>query len=150
MEKILKEKHNISNDILYNIYDYMKPTKLNENIQKEIKSTYVFNLLNNLKYEHENDIEEYENSGDNIEPYLPFSLEYLVDCCLDHSDFNYYIKQLENYKNDIDTAKYFISVIKLVQSWEMNNRFYDDPDYDDYYESSDVFGYNNYSGYCSY
>ncbi len=151
IESILMSRK-IPNSLILEIVEYIKPEKLDNNIQDEIKEIYVFNMLHNLYKEFQNDLETYNNqrltqtnTPSHIEPpYIPFMFEYLVDNNISYHLFTPYITMLENYKNrnnsNNDIIDYYIKSIRLVRSWTMNNTFYDDDDFyiNEYDDASDI------------
>lgn len=128
----------IPTDISCLIAEYIKPDKLDANIQNEIKSEFVYRLFKNQYDEFIGEVNEFnkkkEKFGEGIEePFTPFMFEYLIDC-MPHEDFNFYIECLKNHKEKTE-CEYFIKVIETVIGWEQRNLYYDDGDYRDYINS---------------
>ncbi len=127
---ISKEINNILPDeILYSIAEYIKPDKLDDKIQDEIKSEFVFRLFTQYYNNFLNIMNEMEkgkktNNNENFKYYiLNLPLE----------NYKFYIQQLKNYKNDKNEKKinYFIKVIEWVNGLNQQIEFYDDEYYDE-------------------
>ena len=125
----------LPDDILYSIIEYIKPEKLDNTLQDEIKSEFVFRLFTK-KYKH------YINNLDNVKKGIQikniYHFEYNI-MSLPSENYNFYIEQLKKHKNK-EKSNYFIKAIKWVVGINQTRDFYDDEFYnEEYYDYDDEY-----------
>ena len=127
----------IPNEITYLIVDYIRPDKLDINIQNEIKSEFVYRLFKQI-YNEFIEKENIMNENKNREfPLSPFIFEYLVDM-LPHEEYDNYIKCLKNHKNK-DECYFYIEAIKNVKKWDEEKSFYTNFHENDIYDDEEEY-----------
>ena len=115
----------LPDEILYLIVDYIKPDKLDDKIQSEIKTEFVFRLFTQNFKDYIIDVDEIEK---NNKPKNNYHFEYYV-MCLPPENYSFYIEQLKKHKNK-EMSNYFIKAIEWVIGFDQQRGFYDDDNYD--------------------
>ena len=118
----------LPDEIMYSIAEYIKPDKLDNKLQDEIKSEFVFRLFT----QHYKDYLNYMDKMKKINQLCHINhFEHYI-MCLSPENYEFYIQQLKTHKNK-EKSNYFIKAIKWVIGIEQQRGFYDDEDYDEYY-----------------
>ena len=139
----------IPDELLYLIVDYIRPDKLDNKIQEEIKSEFVFRLFMQNYNDYINDINKMEK---NNQPNSNYHFEYYV-MCLPPENYEFYIQQLKNHRNK-EKSNYFIEAIKYVIGLNQQRDFYDDEDYyndeDEYIQAHNPIMFHDYDSNYEY
>lgn len=136
----------LPDEVLFTIIEYIKPIKLDNRIQDEIKSEFVFRLFTQYYKDFLNNIDEIEKRNQ-----LDFHVnkfEYYI-MSLPLEDYRFYIEQLKKHKNK-KKCNYFIKIIERVIGINQQRDFYDDDEYDEYEEYEEYDEYYSSQDYVTF